>query len=48
MRIVTGKSAPGTTQRAKLSVLGLAALLAGVGVWALLLAIGQHPEPSVF
>jgi hypothetical protein len=48
IRILTGKSAPGTTQRAKLGVLGLAALLAGIGVWALAIALGQHEPRSTF
>ena len=48
MRIVTGKSAPGTTRAAKLLVLGLAAFLGVLGAALLAAAITHQPAPSTF
>jgi hypothetical protein len=48
MRIVTGKSAPGTTRAAKLLVLGVAASLGVLGAALLFAAINQQSAPSTF
>lgn len=48
MRIVTGKSAPGTTRAAKLLVLGLAAFLGVLGAALIAAAITHQPTPSTF
>jgi hypothetical protein len=48
MRIVTGKSAPGTTRAAKLLVLGVAASLGVLGAAVLFSAINQQSAPSTF
>jgi hypothetical protein len=48
IRIVTGKSAPGTTRAAKLLSLGLAASLGVLGAALLFAAINQQSAPSTF
>lgn len=48
MRIVNGKSAPGTTWAGKLLVLGLAAFLGVVGAALIAAAITPQPAPSTF
>jgi hypothetical protein len=48
MRILTGKSAPGTTRAAKLLALGLAAFLGVLGAALLAAAIAQQSAPSTF
>ena len=48
MRVVTGKSAPGTTRAAKLLALGVAAVVGLLGVALLIAAVTPQRAPSTF